>query len=166
MGTLARDVLTGHRRREDRGRASVRCPYCRCEWGPWTGSTIEACRACTRPLYLSADLNPTAHRNRVSSVLDTITALQGMFLIACIGGLALGWMSPRQLGQVIAMAMFVAASGYATDGVLGVRSGIVRAFGQLVTGKGAKAASIAKIGVGIVAFALSFLGIVLFGGRS
>ena len=99
-------------------------------------------------------------------MLDTVNATQGIVMIASFTAMILGWISARQLGQTVAMAMFVAASAYTTDGVLGVKSRVVRVFGQLVQGEKAPILSMGKIVVGLAAFALSLLGIVLFGGRA
>ena len=165
MVILTRPSIAVRGVRHARWRPSVLCAYCLTQWGPWAGQAVEPCRVCARPLYLSHLLNPRANPGRVSSVLDTVNALQGIVMIASFTALNLGWISARQLGQAIAMAMFVAASAYTTDGVLGVKSGVVSVFGKLIRGDKAPILSGVKVGVGLVAFALSLLGIVLFGGR-
>lgn len=159
-GSYARSRLRKHRRR-----TSVCCPYCRQRWGPWTGQVIEPCQACRRPLFLLRRLNRRTHPDQVSSVLDTINGLQGVVVIAALAALMLDWIAPRQLARTFAMALFVAASAYTTDGVLGLRSGILRIFTQVIVERQAQIASVAKIATGLVAFGLSFFGIFLFGGR-
>ena len=108
----------------------------------------------------------TARRRRVPPValLDAINALQGFFVLAAITALLAGCLLPRALGRTIAIAMFMAATAQMTDGVLGMRTGVVRLFGKLVLGREARLASSTKVGAGVVGFVLSLLGIILFAG--
>lgn len=162
MNSLALRILSNRKSPDRQLLAQVCCAYCRQRWGPWRGLSVEPCDVCARPLFRTRALNPLAPRNQVSSVLDTINAAQGVIVIAAIGALMLGWLTTRSLGQVIAMAMFIAASAHTADGVLGFKTGIIRTFGQIVIGAGSRPASVGKMIAGIIAFGISFLGIVTF----
>jgi hypothetical protein len=140
------------------------CAYCRTQWGPWTGVAIAPCPRCARPLFLTSTLLRQVSREKVSGLLDSINAIQGMVVLLAILGLLLGLIQPRTLGQTIAMAMFVAATAHTTDGVLGMRTGILRVFGTMIAGSHAKPAAVAKIAMGVVAFGMSLFGILLFSG--
>ena len=148
------------RRRRDR----VTCAYCATQWGPWTGVAIAPCPNCARPLFLTSALLRGANRAKVSGLLDSINAVQGMIVMVAIIGLILGFILPRTLGQTIAMAMFVAATAHTTDGVVGFRTAIVRIFGTMIVGANARSAAALKAAMGIVAFGLSLVGVVLFAG--
>ena len=100
----------------------------------------------------------------MSGLLDSINAVQGMIVMVAIIGLILGFILPRSLGQTIAMAMFVAATAHTTDGVVGFRTAIVRIFGTMIVGANARSAAALKAAMGIVAFGLSLVGVVLFAG--
>lgn len=132
----------------------VTCPYCRIAWGPWNGELIEPCPRCKRPLFLGP-------ADRAAGLLDAINAAQGCTAFATFLILASGWIEPRTLGQTIAMAMFVSATAHATDGALGLHSGVIRFAGQLRTGH-RKAFAMLKIAMGTLALVLSLVGVIAF----
>ncbi len=140
----------------------VLCSYCSRYWGPWDDSAIQPCPHCRRPMFLTRWLNPLARPGRVSGLLDVVDACQGVAVIGVIAALIAGWMSPRAVGQAIAMAMFVAASAHVSDGVLGLNTEIIRWFGKLHTGTTMRPIAWFRTAAGIAAFILSFGGILIF----
>ena len=160
LKTNRRSTDSESRRRRDR----VTCAYCQTQWGPWTGVAIQACPNCARPLFLTFSLLRGANRAKVSGLLDSINAVQGMIVMVAIIGIILGVILPRTLGQTIVMAMFVAATSHTTDGVLGFRTAIVRVLGKMFVGTHARPAAVLKATMGIVAFGLSLVGVLLFAG--
>jgi hypothetical protein len=98
----------------------------------------------------------------VSGLLDAINAAQGFIGAAGIGAFFFGWITAHTLGLTSAIAMFIAATAHTTDGVLGVKTGIVRVFERLRTGNNARPVAIMKIAMGLLTFALRFSGIIVF----
>ena len=145
--------------------AQIRCSYCQQQWGPWGGDAIEPCRVCTRPLVLLPAGRGDLKGPKTTGLLDGVNMVQGLVAFAAIVAFVGGWLAASQLGQIIAMAMFVAATAHTTDGVLGFRSRFVRLFGQRIVGEQARAGAAVKIMMGLIAFAISLIGILLFGGR-
>lgn len=132
----------------------VVCSYCRFEWGPWGGEGVEPCPRCKRPLFLGP-------RRRAAGLLDAINAAQGCTAFAAFVALSIGWIEPRTLGQTIAMAMFVSATAHATDGALGLQSGVIRFAGQL-RAQHTQTLSMIKLAMGGVALCLSLVGVIAF----
>jgi hypothetical protein len=162
MATLVVSII-GKRKLSKESRISeVCCSYCERRWGPWEPVAIQPCPWCLRPLYLTAMLNRFARKDQVSGLLDTVDAVQGIGVSIMLLVLAFHGLEPRTVGLTIAMAMFVAATAHACDGVLALKTGVIRSLGRLRTGRRMKVWAWGKIAAGIAALVLSFTGILIF----
>jgi hypothetical protein len=115
-------------------------------------------------MYLSAKLNPFAKPEALSALLDAVDAVQGVIVLFALAAFGIGRMDPRDVGQTIAMALFVAATAHTCDGVLAFKTSTIRWFGRLILGRNARTMAVIKTIFGVTAFLLSFSGIVLFAG--
>ena len=71
-------------------------------------------------------------------------------------------MAPQTLGQLIALATFCAATSMTLDAVIAIKVGMVRLFGRRYANDRVFSIALFKSATGRVAFALSFIGFILF----
>ena len=140
----------------------VACPVCGDVVATWPQHAwVERCRRCRRPLIL------VPVRVRPFRVFRIMSLLEGMrCLAASLALLALACLVARMvpLPHVILLsAMAFAAQGIAElgDGVLGLRSNLVRNWGRLHAGHKARTASVAKCAISVILLLLAATGISL-----
>jgi hypothetical protein len=162
MTRMSNRRLSQSTRQTDKWLGDVCCAYCRARWGPWTDILIQPCHRCARPLFLTSRIRPFAPRDQLSGLLKTVDTIQGIAILIAVTLLLFEWIDQRTLGKTVAIALFVSASVLSCDGALGLKTNIIRSQGRLTSGQAARAIAMTKSICGLIAFALSVYGIVIF----
>lgn len=141
----------------------VTCSYCKQSWGPWPGTAlVESCRICRRPLVLAQMVNKRKPPHEAWNVIDLIEAGGGMALILLLPFIIFGPIAPFTGGKIIAIAVFVAGSVFLADGVLAMRTGVIR-FGKHVEFETqAQMLGFMRVLFGLIAYGISAFGVAMF----
>ena len=143
-------------------RVQAVCECCRTPLPPFpSGSRIEPCRTCQRPMLLLRQPRYPNDPGRVRGVFDLAGAITGVLMIVLVLAFAASDMMPLRFAKWLTLLIFAMGSVLAVDGALSLRSGIGRTWRKIRRGRPARLLGAAKIAGALYALGMVVLGVAL-----
>ena len=138
------------------------CPHCGHLINHWPrDSNLESCQLCLRPMILLRRPTDWNGPKRLRGLLDNGFALYGLLTIGLVAVFIVTGLSPHGFATAISVLLFIIGTVLATDGVLGLRSGMDRTGKRLRVGRSARVVAGGKLAAGAAAILLLCIGLTL-----
>jgi hypothetical protein len=140
--------------------AMVSCPSCLYGLSHWPdGDMIKSCDHCLRPLIIHPSIKHNFKVYQIKSVFSVLKQITGFMSLLVIVAIGFKLVGLNSLVFFVAITFFINGWVDLADGAMTLKTGLHNSWLTKIKGISARTSGIAKVMIGILMIALSFLGL-------